>query len=104
MDEKKLRRALLTLRQAGEIELRHVYGEINSLWEARETVRKFLRETAAPEPVESPCRHCSGTGIIEHGYMRGFQCACGLADTAREPVACGVAADGAETKENNHDT
>ena len=61
MEEKKLRQALLTLRQAGEIELRHVYGEINSLWKARETVREFLRETsipaassvgaAAPEPV-----------------------------------------------------
>ena len=48
MEEKELRRALLTLRQAGEIELRHVYGEINSLWEARETVRKFLREASIP--------------------------------------------------------
>lgn len=39
-----LRRALITLRQAGELNLHHVHGEMNSLWDARETVLDFLEE------------------------------------------------------------
>ena len=40
----QLRRALLTLSSAHELELVHVYGEMDSLWNAREVVSKFIRE------------------------------------------------------------
>jgi len=40
----ELRRALLTLSSAHELELEHIYGEMDSLWNAREVVSKFIRE------------------------------------------------------------
>ena len=40
----QLRRALLTLSSAHELELEHIYGEMDSLWNAREVVSKFIRE------------------------------------------------------------
>jgi len=43
-EEKELRRALLTLQGAGELDLQRIYGEIQSLWDAHEVVQKFLRE------------------------------------------------------------
>lgn len=53
--EKRLRRAILVLRQAGEIELHHVYGETDSLWQARDTVWEFLQENGSvPTPRKKP--------------------------------------------------
>lgn len=53
MDAKTLRRALLTLKQAGELNVQHVYGEMQSLWEARETVRDFLKGGNICPPPQS---------------------------------------------------
>jgi hypothetical protein len=41
---KNLRRALLTLHQADELQLQHIYGEMQCLWDAREAVLDFLYE------------------------------------------------------------
>lgn len=49
---KNLRRALLEMQVAHELELSHVYGEIQSLWDARETVKKFLGGDLAISEVD----------------------------------------------------
>ena len=72
MDTKELRRALLTLQQAGELELQHLYGEMQSVWNARESVQDFLRDSSDCLPTEiARENHDALVRLHELGLMLG---------------------------------